>query len=214
MDDDPFDSLLGLEDQYYRDGYDLGLKDGSRAGLIEGRLFGLEKGFDRYATMGKLHGQAIVLATRVLNDKEENGGVRMHYPSKNQGDTSIVTPMDMHSQEVNSKKKQEKARTPLPSLSSHTRLEKHVRTLNALVEPSSLSTANSEDSISQFDDRLKRAEGKSKIIEKMIGEPKHDVFKAQVVSLASSATLGREAERASSSIEDAMGLHARHGVEH
>lgn len=50
------------------------------------------------------------------------------------------------------------------------RLKKHILTLYALVEPASLSIQNTEEAVSDFDDRLRRAEGKVKIIERITGE--------------------------------------------
>ena len=63
--EDPFDTLLSLEDQYFTEGYELGVADGSRAGRIEGRVFGLEKGFEKALQMGRLAGRASVWKTRL-----------------------------------------------------------------------------------------------------------------------------------------------------
>ncbi|KAF4943966.1 hypothetical protein FGADI_13047 [Fusarium gaditjirri] len=57
----------------------------------------------------------------------------------------------------------------LPPLPRNARLEKNINTLYALVEPDTLSTENSDDAVQDFDDRVKRAQGKAKIIEKMAG---------------------------------------------
>ncbi|RSM09452.1 hypothetical protein CEP52_004056 [Fusarium oligoseptatum] len=57
----------------------------------------------------------------------------------------------------------------LPPLPRNARLEKNVNTLYALVEPDTLSTENSDDAVQDFDDRIKRAQGKAKIIERMAG---------------------------------------------
>lgn len=59
------DTLLHLESQYYAEGYALGLTDGSRAGRIEGRLFGLEQGFKKFAEIGRLSGRANVWQARL-----------------------------------------------------------------------------------------------------------------------------------------------------
>src|SRR5882762_2032425 len=71
MEDDPFESVLDLEETYYQEGYDLGVADGSRAGQIEGRVFGIEKGFEKFAAMGMLHGRAAVWASRLPRKKEQ-----------------------------------------------------------------------------------------------------------------------------------------------
>lgn len=57
----------------------------------------------------------------------------------------------------------------LPPLPSNARLEKNVRSLYALVEPDTLSTANTDEAVQDFDDRVKRAQGKAKIVERMAG---------------------------------------------
>lgn len=132
---DPFDALLSLEDQYYAEGHALGIADGSRAGRIEGRVFGLEKGFEKFLAMGHLHARAAVWASRLPSSREQN-------PSS----------------------------SSLPALSDNPRLAKHVSTLHALSEPASMSTQNDEDAVSEFDDRLKRAQAKAKVVEKMVGE--------------------------------------------
>ncbi|KAH9834717.1 Essential protein Yae1, N terminal [Teratosphaeria destructans] len=64
-DPDPFATLLTLEDTYFTEGYTLGLRDGTRAGRIEGRVFGLEKGFTKAVEMGRLHGRAKVWHARL-----------------------------------------------------------------------------------------------------------------------------------------------------
>lgn len=208
MDDDPFDDLLNLENQYYREGYDLGVKDGSRAGLIEGRLFGIEKGFEKYAAMGRLHGQAIVWAGRMPTSPIEDEAARQHpheeHMTKLPSDTDIETP----GSKLNDK--QAISSSALPDLPATVRLEKHIRTLYALAEPSSLSTQNDEESVSQFDDRLKRAEGKVKIIEKMIGEISSVTSTATGVPSDSARPANRHTERGEASIEDVSILGARH----
>ncbi|THX36498.1 DUF1715-domain-containing protein [Aureobasidium pullulans] len=134
---DDFDSLFNLEEEYYTEGYNLGVADGSRAGRIEGRLFGLEKGFEKFAAMGNLAGRNAVWEARTSDQN------------------SAAT---------------EASEYMLPKLSGGTRLQKHLQTLYALTEAETLSTENNEDSVTDFDDRLKRAEGKVKVIEKLVGE--------------------------------------------
>lgn len=62
--DDPFASLLNLEETYYTEGYTLGFSDGSRAGEIEGRTFGLEQSLQKTFEMGILSGRAAVWSAR------------------------------------------------------------------------------------------------------------------------------------------------------
>jgi hypothetical protein len=137
---DDFDSLFNLEEEYYTEGYNLGVADGSRAGRIEGRLFGLEKGFEKFAAMGSLAGRNAVWEARISD-------------SNSAASTA-----------------EKETKFKLPKLSGGARLQKHLQTLFALTEAESLSTENNEDSVSDFDDRLKRAEGKVKVIEKLVSE--------------------------------------------
>lgn len=149
---DPFDTLLSLEDQYYNEGYELGVADGSRAGRIEGRVFGLEKGFEKFAAMGTLAGRCAVWEARLPD--------QMNTPK---GPSESSTSNDGTTQE-------EESALRIATLPANARLQKHLQTLSALTEAESLSTENNEDSVSDFDDRLKRAEGKVKVVEKLIGE--------------------------------------------
>ncbi|KAG5925603.1 hypothetical protein E4U42_004127 [Claviceps africana] len=55
----------------------------------------------------------------------------------------------------------------LPPTPRNARLDKNVRVLYALVEPGTLSTENSDEGVQDFDDRVKRARGKFKIVERM-----------------------------------------------
>ena len=151
---DPLDAVLDLEEEFFQEGYKLGLADGERAGRIEGRAFGLEKGFEKYIAMGRLHGKAQVWAG-TPNDMDETNKVQETTHEVN--DPSF----QHHVRELSGASSQVSV-TP-----SNARLPSHVRTLFALTEPSSLSVENTEDSVSDFDHRLKRAEGKVKVIEKL-----------------------------------------------
>lgn len=187
--DDLFDSLLNLEETFYSEGYAAGVVDGERAGLVEGRIFGLEKGFEKYVRMGRLHGKATVWAGRLPSRPQNEVQPRPTTDDRVQFDKIIGKMEDVQegrrkspppspvgaSKEVEEEQPPSAATPtsapdPLPSLPANPRLEKHIRTLYALVEPSSLSTANTEEAVADFDDRLKRAEGKVKIVERLIGE--------------------------------------------
>ena len=164
MDDDLFDSLLGLEDQYYQEGYGLGIKDGTLAGLTEGRLFGLERGFEKYAAMGLLHGRSLVWAGRLPQPRAK----------ANDDILSQASTIGLVSGDQQHDVLPVHGGGTLPALGTlntgNARVEKHIRTLYALTETSSLSTVNDEASVSDFDDRLRRAQGKTKVIENSIGE--------------------------------------------
>merc|ERR1711964_315666 len=129
-----FDEVLGLEEQFYEDGFRQGYEDGVKAGRVEGRTFGLEKGFEKYVESGRTH----------VQDSAESSAVQ---PSQ---------PFSLHAMPENQ------------------RLAKHLKVLHALAESESLSTENTEEAVSDFDDRLKRAQGKAKIIERIVGENQGD----------------------------------------
>ena len=200
---DPFDDLLSLEDKFYREGYDLGIADGDRAGLIEGRLFGLKQGFEKYAAMGKLHGRAVIWAGRLLTLKpvvDAEGGHKEEDIRKGVVELSVDTGHDTDG-----------LRPSVSDLPKSTRLENHVRTLYALTEPASLSTENSEDAMQDFEDRLQQAEAKVKVIEKITDEVSPDqAFEDS--NLSGNKILPQRAtnKKGDGDIEDISVLHARH----
>lgn len=149
---DAFDDLLNLEEEFYSEGYEQGVADGERAGRIEGRAFGIEKGFEKFVEAGRLHGKSIVWANRLPQAKQQPRGAAAS-PS------SASTPPGDGKQQA------------LPVLSGGgARLEKNIVTLHALVEPDTLSTDNTDDAVNDFDDRVKRAQGKARVIERHVGE--------------------------------------------
>lgn len=160
MNSNNFDEVLGLEEQFYDDGYAQGLSDGVNGGRIEGRTFGLEKGFEKYVESGRLHGKSIVWANRIIiHGKNSSHAVTPSIFSEHSSEQPNTPPSQ---------------RLVLPQLPNNARLAKHIRVLYALAESDSLSTENSEEAVSDFDDRFKRAQAKAKIIEKMVGEVKDD----------------------------------------
>ncbi|KAF2100705.1 hypothetical protein NA57DRAFT_74303 [Rhizodiscina lignyota] len=178
---DPFDSLLNLEDQYYSEGYEQGVADGSRAGRIEGRIFGLEKGFEKFVAMGKLHGKATIWTQRLEKIKNQYSSESGPESSKDDQelvpDTALASAMEeaslndsavkLESRDSISSPRTSQVLSPLPS---RERLERHIRTLHALTEPATFSTQNDEDSVADFDDRLKRAEAKIRLITNLTGD--------------------------------------------
>ncbi|KAM7207576.1 DUF1715 domain containing protein [Naviculisporaceae sp. PSN 640] len=160
---DPFEDILDLEEQFYQEGYKQGQEDGVTAGRSEGRSLGLEKGFQKFAEAGMLFGKAIVWANRLPAVK---AGQAANDASKAEAESTAAStgetkPNETHgsSQEFN-----------LPSLPRNARLEKHITTLYALVEADTLSTENTDEAVNDFDDRIKRAQGRAKMIERIVGE--------------------------------------------
>ncbi|KAI2605775.1 DUF1715-domain-containing protein [Hypoxylon fragiforme] len=161
QDDDLFEDILNLEEQYYKEGWDEGYKDGAEAGRIEGRSVGIKKGFEKFLEAGRLQGKAIVWANRIPNLQKQ------HAPNSN-------APQQLsQSQERSSNSPSEESAEPpkrLPPLNSNSRLEKNVTMLYGLVEPGTLSTKNDDESVNDFDSRLKGAQGRLKMIERAVGE--------------------------------------------
>ncbi|MCJ1279986.1 hypothetical protein MMC21_007811 [Puttea exsequens] len=176
--DDLFTDILALDEKFYTEGYNLGARDGEHSGRTKGRAFGIETGFEKYITMGKLHGRAEVWAGRLPDQEQQltsNGGLL-------------------------GKEGDDKARSVVPTLQGNPRLEAHVRTLFALTEVESLDTGNSEGAVAGFEDRLRRAEGKGRVVERIIGEGSYEG--------GGRGKAGGGGDEGS--IEDINVLHARH----
>ncbi|AEO57065.1 hypothetical protein MYCTH_2302812 [Thermothelomyces thermophilus ATCC 42464] len=197
---DPFDTLLTLEDQFYTEGYNQGMADGLVAGRTEGRQLGLERGFQKFVEAGRMQGRAIVWANRLrlgrghgrgqgahhgavgsANPAEEAGagGAQARDGAAGEGDRGGVGRGSGGGgdREEEEKKNNGEGTAPppaaelsLPPLPDNPRLRKHVTTLYALAETESLSTENTDEAVDDFDDRLRRAQGRFKVIERMTGE--------------------------------------------
>ncbi|KAK7511087.1 uncharacterized protein IWZ02DRAFT_436909 [Phyllosticta citriasiana] len=150
-DDDPFIHPQNLESIYYNEGFSLGRTDGTRAGRIEGRVFGLEKGFDKFFAMGRLGGRAGVWGARLVDDDDDDA--RRNRRERREGED-----------------KNEGKGVRLPALPPHPRLRTQIHALHALAEAASLETRNTEDGVADFDDRYRRARAKVKVVEGLVGE--------------------------------------------
>ncbi|KAK4191523.1 hypothetical protein QBC35DRAFT_487445 [Podospora australis] len=153
QDEDPFDSLLNLESNFYEEGYSQGMADGVQAGRTEGRQLGLEKGYQKFFEAGRLYGRAIVWANRL--------------------------PSSSSSQPASTSLPEQSQVKELSRLPANARLHKNITTLYALVETESLSTENTDEAVNDFDDRLKRGQGKAKMIERAVGEKSGDGEKTE-----------------------------------
>jgi hypothetical protein len=168
---DPLDDVFNLEANFYNDGYNHGLQDGAQAGRIEGRGLGMEKGFEKFVESGRLASRAVVWANRMPREQQE-ARQQQQQPTQ-QDDPSCCS---------------------LPPLPQNGRLRKNIDTLYALVEPETLSTANTDEAVQDFDDRVKRAQGKSKIVEKMVGGAGVQGKKSIAASAAAAASSGDAAK--------------------
>ena len=143
--DDFFDDVLHVESRFHEQGYNEGLKDGAQHGLAEGRAFGLQKGFEKFLESGKLAGKSVVWANRLPRSDGQEKGTQ-------QAAKASTSP----------------SLTPLPN---NARLEKNINSLYSLVDPNITSVENSDAAVQDFDDRLKRAQGKERIIERVASGP-------------------------------------------
>jgi len=150
MTTDPFEEVFNLEDQFFREGYKQGYDDGAKAGRVEGRSFGLEKGFEKFVEAGRLQGRAGVWGSRLEKSKPK--------------ETSSDAVSDSWTADIPRLGK-------LPQLPRNAKLEKNITSMYSLVEPDTLSTENTDEAVADFDDRLRRAQGRARVIAKAIGEP-------------------------------------------
>lgn len=168
---DPFDDLLDLEDDFYKEGYDAGVADSAYAGLIEGKVFGIEKGYEKALELGRLHGRALVWKHRLQADQ---AGADAEHEVSMQDDLS--SKMTQH----------------LPRLPDNARLKKHIDVLFALTESKTLLKDNSDEAVTEIDERITKTKARAKMISTMTGEANS--------SKASSAA----------GIEESDGMSARH----
>ena len=178
MADDLFEDVLDIEDRFYQEGYDAGVADGEHAGLLEGKIFGIEKGYDKALELGRLRGRALVWKHRQHNDVADAGTKDVVPAGPELGNDHVAVFTE--------------ARAILPTLSSNTRLTKNIELLLALTEPSKIPTDNTDESVEKIEDLTAKASNKAKIIASTVGEHFEPTGGA------------------ASSIEDSMGLSARH----
>ncbi|WYZ41351.1 hypothetical protein EsH8_V_000246 [Colletotrichum jinshuiense] len=160
MASDPFDDVLTLEDQFFAEGFRQGTEDGIQAGKIEGRSVGLAKGYEKFFESSRIHGRSVVWANRLS----------LHQKGATQPSNSTSSSGTINQQPQESTETPEQKAFSLPPLAPNARLEKNVTAAFALVEPDTLAKENSDDAVNDFDDRLKRAQGKVKLIERATGE--------------------------------------------
>lgn len=173
MSSDIFDELLGLEDNFYKEGYEAGLADGAYAGHVEGKLFGIEKGYEKALELGKLHGRAVVWQIR-----------QQHNESRSSQSMSAI----------NDQPESLSEHLKDSSLPKNSRMTKHIGALLSAVSEQDLAMDNSDLAVTQFDERISRAQAKAKVIAAIAGEN---------IQSENAMDLGR-------GIEESLGLNARH----
>jgi hypothetical protein len=179
--DDPFDSLLNLEEQYYKEGYEEGLKDGIESGRVEGYSLGLRKGFEKFVEAGRLQSKTIVWANRIPKYQQAQQQQQQHQDrdeSTSERQEKQEDPAESADREDENRAEDEEGgsessrstRRRLPPIHSNPRLEKNIETLYGILEPGTLSMNNDDESVNDFDSRMKGAQGKLRIIERAIRE--------------------------------------------
>ncbi|EXJ87551.1 hypothetical protein A1O3_04511 [Capronia epimyces CBS 606.96] len=181
MSTDPFDALLELENDYYQEGYEEGVADSTYAGMIEGKVFGIEKGYEKALELGKLHGRALVWQARFSEPK-----------SSSQNAEEAANDEVSKSAAVEDLGKLVQTVRMLAPISKNTRLRKHVETLHVASDGRTVARSNSDEAVTEFDDRIAKANAKAKVISNILGE-----------SLNPTTSVN-------GGIEDATGLQARH----
>ncbi|KFH46170.1 putative ORAOV1 family protein-like protein [Hapsidospora chrysogenum ATCC 11550] len=149
--EDLFEDALNVESRFHQQGYNDGLKEGAEQGIAEGRAFGMQNGFDKFFESGRLAGRSVVWANRLPSSGDDD---KRHA-------ASMATSTDAQAETL----------SPLPN---NARLEKNIKSLFSLVDPKTLSTENSDAAVQDFDDRLKKAQGKERVIERVVSGPVKD----------------------------------------
>jgi hypothetical protein len=163
MNDDILDSVLDLEDDSYQAGFDEGRADGLRIGSREAMIFGIETGYQKALEMGKLHGKALMLNACMVDPNPMPLGPTGSAPTP----SGIGLPSDTHPDDSNTFPPMPK----LPTIPTNERLKKHVETLLRLTDPSTVPLENTQAAVEEFDDRMRKAVAKAKVIDKLIAEP-------------------------------------------
>lgn len=182
--DDIFDDVLNLEEDFYQEGYEHGYRDGAEGGRVEGRSVGMKQGYEKFVEAGRLQGRALVWANRIPRLRSlppaQSQPSKEEVPKSPQTESS--SPSTIHTSShpgenagnsVDGEGRHSRSRSRrLPDLmpSNNARLEKNVATLYGMVEPGTLSTQNEDEAVNDFDSRLKGAQGKLKVIERVVGE--------------------------------------------
>lgn len=149
------DSLLDLESTYEAQGHADGLRDGRAQAHTSAKLFGLEKGWEKYLPMAQLRWRAERYAE--MYGVPIDPAIALSTPGSSSSPSSADSkPVAMQSDDT---RQQQHA----------SRLQKHITTLLALTSANTLTYLNTDEAIGDFEERLKRAQAKCKVLERMLG---------------------------------------------
>ena len=168
------DSLLDLEEDFYKEGHDLGAADGAHAGYTEGSMFAVEKGFEKFVEIGRLYGKALVWAQRLADSKEKSStddytSSRMETTGASGASEASTTTTGAGGKDLDISLEPSVC-GEMVTFPSSARLAKNLDILLELVDPASLAMANTEDAVTDVDERLKGAMIKAKLIQRALGE--------------------------------------------
>lgn len=164
---DPFDILLDLESAYEARGYTDGLHDGKAQALSSSTLFGIEKGFEKYIVMSRLRFRAEKWARAFDVHVDHNTPAPAAVPvSSSVGGVNVGADANADMAPA-----AQGAGVEVGTENSHvhSRLQKHTATLLKLTSAQTMDYANTDEAIGDFEERLKRAQAKCKVIERMVG---------------------------------------------
>lgn len=203
------DSLLDLEENFYKEGHDLGAADGAHAGYTEGSVFAVEKGFEKFVEIGRLYGKALVWAQRLADSKEKSStdeytSSRMETTAASGASETTTTTTGAGGKDLDISLEPSVC-GEMVTFPSSARLAKNLDILLELVDPASLAMANTEDAVTDVDERLKGAMIKAKLIQRALGE-REDT--ADIRPGARDQTTGPG--DGTGSIEDISALNIRH----
>ncbi|KAL3469332.1 DUF1715 domain protein [Aspergillus californicus] len=186
MDNNLLDSLLDVEEDFYKEGYGLGAADGAEAGYAEGSIFAVENAFGKFVELGRLYGKALVWAQRLADMKTsaDSESTKRRTESEVLLEPSVCKTM--------------------ASFSHSSRLTKNLDTLLELVDPASLPMQNTEEAVTDVDERLKGAIIKTKLIQRAFGE------REDTSDIHPDAKVTQSSGDGTGSIEDISALNIRH----
>lgn len=95
--------------------------------------------------------------------------------------------------------------TVVTKLEGGERLRKHVQRLCDLTDPDTLAMVNDEDAVEEFDDRVKEAKTKARLISRIVGEDDHV---KHAVTLSSDQNNNADEKAKTGEMEDFVGLPA------
>jgi hypothetical protein len=133
--------LTNCSNSAHASGFTIGVEDGKKVGVIEGRALGLSNGLTKQLQLGRIRGKALIWQARLELSKSQPEG---------------------------SQQQDKLQRIPLAILP---RLERHIQYVMALTDSSTMDLKNEEASLDGCEEKLKKAKARATLIERMLGEP-------------------------------------------